>query len=161
MKELFTDIMHHDLLNPLNVAHGYVELFLEDEKNPRKKSYLDTIKRNLVKAMELIDNATKLSKLKSLKSIGVEELDLRIVVTDVIENLRPLALNAGMSIENNLVTGLPVRANKIIEDIFTNIIINAIKYAPQGKKIVVKGKEEANSCMVRIIDFGGGNRRSG
>ena len=156
MKELFTDIMHHDLLNPLNVAHGYVELFLEDEKNPRKKSYLDTIKRNLVKGMELIDNATKLSKLKSLKSIGFEDLDLRIVVTDVIENLRPLALNAGMSIENNLVTGLPVRANRIIEDIFTNIIINAIKYAPQGKKIVVKGKEEANSCLVKIIDFVGG-----
>ncbi|MFZ3169842.1 MAG: PAS domain S-box protein [Candidatus Methanoperedens sp.] len=156
MKELFTDIMHHDLLNPLNVAHGYVELFLEDEKNPRKKSHLETIKRNLVKGMELIDNATKLSKLKSLESIGFEDIDLKIVVTEVIENLTPLAVNAGMSIENNLKTKLPVKANKIIEDIFTNIIINAIKYAPQGKRIVVKGIEEANSCSVRIIDFGEG-----
>jgi len=156
MKELFTDIMHHDLLNPLNVAHGYVELFLEDEKNSRKKSHLETIKRNLVKGMELIDNATKLSKLKSLESIGFKDLDLKIVVTEVIENLTPLAANAGMSIENDLKTRLPVKANKIIEDIFTNIIINAIKYAPQGKRIVVNGIEEANSCSVRIIDFGEG-----
>lgn len=156
MKELFTDIMHHDLLNPLNVANGYVELFLEDEKNPRKKSYLNTIKRNLVKGMELIDNATKLSKLKSLESIGFKDLDLKIVVTEVIENLTPLAVNAGMRIENNLETRLPVKANRIIEDIFINIIINAIKYAPQGKRIVVKGTEEANSCSVRIIDFGEG-----
>lgn len=156
MKELFTDIMHHDLLNPLNVAHGYVELFLEDEKNPRKKSHLETIKRNLVKGMDLIDNATKLSKLKSLESIGFEDIDLKIVVTEVIENLTPLAVNAGMSIENNLKTRLPVKANRIIEDIFTNIIINAIKYAPKGKRIVVKGIEEANSCSVRIIDFGEG-----
>lgn len=156
MKELFTDIMHHDLLNPLNVAHGYVELFLEDEKDLRKKSHLETIKRNLVKGMDLIDNATKLSKLKSLESIGFEDIDLKIVVTEVIENLTPLAVNAGMSIENNLKTRLPVKANRIIEDIFTNIIINAIKYAPQGKRIVVKGTEEANSCSVRIIDFGEG-----
>ncbi|KPQ41026.1 MAG: sensory transduction histidine kinase, partial [Candidatus Methanoperedens nitroreducens] len=156
MKELFTDIMHHDLLNPLNVAHGYVELFLEDEKDLRKKSHLETIKRNLVKGMDLIDNATKLSKLKSLESIGFEDIDLKIVVTEVIENLTPLAVNAGMSIENNLKTRLPVKANRIIEDIFTNIIINAIKYAPQGKRIVVRGTEEANSCSVRIIDFGEG-----
>lgn len=156
MKELFTDIMHHDLLNPLNVANGYVELFLEDEKNPRKKSHLETIKRNLIKGMELIDNATKLSKLKSLESIGFEDMDLKIIVTEVIENLTPIAVNEGMSIENNLETRLPVKANRIIEDIFTNIIINAIKYAPQGKRIVVKGIEEDNSCSVRIIDFGEG-----
>ena len=45
IKELFTDIMHHDLLNPLNVAQGYVELFLEDETNQQKKSYLETIQK--------------------------------------------------------------------------------------------------------------------
>lgn len=156
MKELFADIMHHDLLNPLNVANGYVEYFLEDEKDPNKKSYLETIKRNLVKGMELIENATKFSKLESMKNIEFDDLDLKMVVLEAIENLKPLAVRAGISIENNLESSMPVRANKIIEDIFLNLISNAIKYAPTGKRIIVDGKDSGNFWKIRVIDFGPG-----
>jgi PAS domain S-box-containing protein len=156
IKELFTDIMHHDLLNPLNVAHGYVELFLEDETNNQKKSYLETIKRNLIKGMELIENATKFSKLESMDHIEFEDMDLKMVIGEVIENINPLALRAGMIIENNLKSRMPARANKIIEDIFINLITNAIKYAPEGKRIVVDSKEDGNFWIIRVVDFGPG-----
>jgi len=156
MKELFTDIMHHDLLNPINVAHGYVELFLEDETNPLRISYLETIKRNLEKGIELIDNATKFSKLESMQNIEFEDLDLKKVVTETIENLTPLAIKAKIIIENGLIGEMPARANKMIEDVFSNLISNAIKYAPNGKKIVVDGKDLNSFWMIRIIDFGPG-----
>jgi len=156
MKELFTDIMHHDLLNPLNVANGYVELFLDDETNPRKKSYLETIKRNLVKGMELIDNAMKFSKLESMSYIEFEDVDLKIVIGEAVANLTPLAVSAGMSIDNKLKGSMPARANNIIEDVFINIISNAIKYAPDGKKIVVESKDMGKFWSVRVKDFGAG-----
>jgi PAS domain S-box-containing protein len=156
MKELFADIMHHDLLNPLNVANGYVEFFMEVEKDPDKKSYLETIKRNLVKGMELIENATKFSKLESMKKIEFDDLDLKMVVLEVIENLTPLAVRAGISIEDHLESSMPARGNKIIEDIFINIISNAIKYASTGKRIVVDGKDGINSWIIGVVDFGPG-----
>lgn len=156
MKELFTDIMHHDLLNPLNVANGYIELFLEDELEPQKKSYLETIKRNLIKGMELIDNATKLSKIESMKYIEFEDMDLKMVIGEAIDNLRPLAVKAGMSIENNIQGSMLARANTIIEDVFTNLISNAIKYAPQGKRIVVDGSDGGDVWLMKVIDFGAG-----
>ncbi|MCZ7402588.1 MAG: PAS domain S-box protein [Candidatus Methanoperedens sp.] len=118
MKELFMDIMHHDLLNPINVAHGYVEIFLDDETNPMKRSYLETIKRNLVKGIELIDNATKFSKLESMQNIEFEDIDLKKAVTEAIENLTPLAAKATIRIENRLNDKMPARANNIIEDVF-------------------------------------------
>lgn len=156
MKELFTDIMHHDLLNPLNVAKGYVELFMEDETDFQKKSCLEKVNRNLAKGMELIDNATKFSKLESMKYIEFENLDLKMVVEEAVENLTPLAVKAGMNIENNIRSRMLARANKIIEDVFTNIISNAIKYASKGKRIVVEGTDEGNFWSIRIIDFGAG-----
>jgi PAS domain S-box-containing protein len=156
MKELFTDIMHHDLLNPLNVANGYVELFLEDEKDKQKISYLERIKRNLVKGMELIDNATKFSKLESMKYIEFEEMDLKVVIGEVIENFTPLVVRAKMSIENDISGSMPAKANKIIEDIFTNLISNAIKHASKGKRIVVDSKDEGNFWLIRVVDFGAG-----
>ena len=51
---------------------------------------------------------------------------------------------------------MPTRANKIIEDVFANLISNAIKYASQGKRVVVDGKERHDLWTIRVVDFGAG-----
>jgi len=160
IKELFTDIMHHDLLNPLTTANGFIELLKENEISSRKKAYLESIERSLVKGMELIDGAMKYSRFESLKIIELEELDLKKIIEDVIEALTPLADNAGMEIINRMNLKTPVRANKIIEEVFSNIISNAIKYASSGKRIIIEGENEGESLQVRVIDFGEGIKES-
>jgi signal transduction histidine kinase len=152
MKELFTDIMHHDLLNPLNTVNGYVEILAQSEKDPQKSSYLRTIERNLHKGIELIESATKFSMLESLESIEFEDVDLREIICQVIEAHSPLASKAGMMIENDTLS-MPTRANKIIEEVFANLISNAIKYASSGKKIIVNGYDGVDFWRIRVIDF--------
>lgn len=160
IKELFTDVMSHDLLNPLNIVNGYIELLQEDETKPQKRDYLEIIKRNLVKGMELIDSATKFSKLESLERIDVEDMDLKMVIDEVIENLTPLAAKGGMKIETNITKSMPVRGNKIIEEVFSNFISNAVKYAPQGKRIVVESEDVGECWRVKVTDFGEGIKDS-
>ncbi len=156
MKELFTDIMHHDLMNPLNVAKGYAELFLDDETDFRKRTYLESLKRNLGRGIELIENATKFSKLESTDRIEFEDMDLKIVIDEVVENLSPISAEAGMSIENKLPERMPAMANKMISEIFENIMTNAVKYASQGKRIVIEGNDGNNAWLIKIKDFGPG-----
>ncbi len=156
MKELFTDIMHHDLLNPLNISKGFVELLREEESAPGKIARMEIIERNLTKCMELIESATMLSKLESLERIEFEDMDLKNVIEKAIENLSSVADRSGMKIENNIVQSMPARANKIIEEVFANIISNAIKYAPEGKRIVLDGVDGDRSWKVRVVDFGEG-----
>ncbi len=160
MKEHFSDIMHHDLLNPLNTANGFIELVKENETISSKKAYLVTIERSLVKGMELIDSAMKFSRFESLESIELEELDLKRINEGVIEALTPLADNAGMEIINRITVSKPVRANKIIEEVFSNLISNAIKYASSGKRIIIESEDRGESLQVRIIDFGEGIKES-
>lgn len=156
MKELFIDIMHHDLINPLTAASGFIELLKEDEIQSRKRIYLETIEKNLVKMLELMDSATKLSKLESSKSIELMAMDLEKVINEVIGNLSHLAADAGMNIENKINMSMPARANKIIEEVFTNIISNAIKYASSGKRIVLECEERKGCWNIRVTDFGEG-----
>ncbi len=160
IKELFADIMHHDLLNPLNTAKGFIELLKENETVSRKKAYLETIERSLVKGMELIDGAMKFSRVESLKSIELEELDLKWIIEEVILALTPLADNAGVEIINHITLNTPVKANKIIEEVFSNMISNAIKYASSGKRIIVESEDKGESLQVRVIDFGEGIKES-
>jgi PAS domain S-box-containing protein len=160
MKELFTDIMHHDLLNPLSISRSYVELLSEKETSPSKIADLEIIGKNLTKGMELIESATMLSKLESLERIEFEELDLKNVIKKVIENFGSLAEKSDMKIENNVTQSMPVRANKIIEVVFNNFISNAVKYAIEGKRIVVEGEENEDSWRIKVTDFGEGIRDS-
>lgn len=156
MKELFTDIMHHDLLNPLNISKNYIDILREGEAAPKKISSLEIIERNLTKGMELIENATMLSKLESLESISFGDMDLKEVIEKVIENLCSLVDKSGMKLENNISVKMPVRANRIIEEVFVNLITNAVKYASNGKKILVGGEDAKECWRVKIIDFGEG-----
>ncbi len=156
MKELFIDIMHHDLINPLTAASGFIELLKEDEIKSRKRAYLETIERNLVKALELMESATRLSKLENSKSIELMDMDLEKVINEVTGNMSPLAADAGMKIENKINMSMPVRANKIIEEVFANIMSNAVKYASSGKRIVLDCEEKEGCWNIRFTDFGEG-----
>jgi len=49
---------------------------------------------------------------------------------------------------------MPVKANRIIEEVFSNLISNAIKYAQNGKRIIVKAEDRDPFWNVMIIDSG-------
>lgn len=148
--------MHHDILNPLNIANGYAELLHEGETDPLKITYLEAIERNLQRGIELIDSATMFSKLESLESIEFAELDMKEIIGQVIENLGPLADKAGMEIENNITQNMPARANKIIAEVFANFISNAVKYASEGRRIVLSSEDKGRFWSIKVIDFGEG-----
>ncbi len=154
MKELFIDIMHHDLINPLATASGFTELLKEE--GACNRMYLENIEKNLLKSMDLIECATKFSRIDSLERIDFIDMDLKEVIDGVIENLHPMAAKAGMEIENKITESMPVKANKIIEEVFSNLISNAIKYASEGKRIIVKSEDRDPFWNVMVIDFGEG-----
>ncbi len=156
LKDIFMDIMRHDLLNPIGIASGYADIILYDEADPGKKTYLERIKENLSKAEYMINNATKLSKLECSESIELEELDLKEIIREVVNNFKPIADEAKMKIENNITHNIPVKANKIIEEVFSNLISNAIKYAPEGESIVIEDEEKDDFWRIKVIDFGEG-----
>lgn len=158
MKELFIDIMHHDLMNPLATASGFAELIKEEGTGNRM--YIETIEKNLFKAMDLIESATKFSRIDSLERIDFVDMDLKEVIEGVIENLRPMAAKAGMEIECKITRSMPAKANKIIEEVFSNLISNAIKYAPDGKRIIVKCEDRDPFWNIMIIDFGEGLKKT-
>ncbi|TRZ90704.1 MAG: PAS domain-containing sensor histidine kinase, partial [Methanosarcinales archaeon] len=158
MKELFIDIMHHDIMNPLATASGFTELLKVD--GPYNITYIETIEKNLLKAIDLIDLATKFSRIDSLERIDFTNMDLKEVIDGVVDNLNPMAAKAGMKIENMILGSMPVKANNIIEEVFANLISNAIKYAQNGKRIIVKSEDRDPFWNVMIIDFGEGLKKT-
>jgi len=47
LKDLFTDIIRHDLLNPVTVIKGISEILLENESLPENRKSVETIILNV------------------------------------------------------------------------------------------------------------------
>lgn len=156
LKDIFSDVMRHDLLNPLGVIGNFVDLLLMDEKDPEKIEYLEIIKRSVSRGIELIEGASRLSRLGAAQKIETKEMDLKEIVKDVVEDMKPLAAKAGMQIENEVLESRPLKANEIIREVFVNFVSNAIKYAPQGKRIVICSEDGGEFLRIRVKDFGDG-----
>lgn len=153
LKDLFTDIMRHDLLNPAGVVRGATELLLDDIPD---REELKMIKRSIDKLIAMIESASKLSKLESAKKLKKEELDLKEVIERVVEENRSLLEKARLHVENNVKESIKIKANPVIEDVFLNFLSNAAKYAAKGGKVVIDAVDEGKDVKVMVKDYGPG-----
>jgi len=84
-----------------------------------------------------------LSRIKSAREMPKEELQLAKVAEKVIEGIKMWSTEKGLSLTVEGTTELPtVYANRDeIEQLFLNLIVNAIKYTPKGGKITVEASK--------------------
>lgn len=156
LKDLFTDILRHDLINPATVIKGYVEFLIEVEDEPRKKNAMEAIERNNKKLIELIENAANLAKLENMDDMSFKTLDLKEIIEEVIEHLIPKLEEKDMNITFNPSAKYPADVNTTIEDVFSNLIGNAIKYSPSGSNINIDVKDVDDTWEITISDEGEG-----
>lgn len=157
LKDLFTDILRHDLINPATVIKGYVEHLLEYEEDVQKTAALKAIERNNLKLIEMIENAANLAKLESVEELDFEEMDIGNILEEVVLNIKPKADEKQIKIEFRREGKHPAKVNKIIEEVFSNLISNSIKYSPEGTtiEVTVTGQND-NGWKVSITDEGDG-----
>lgn len=156
LKDLFTDILRHDLINPATVIKGYVEFLMEMEEEPRKKEAMEAIERNNKKLIELIENAAHLAKLENMDDMTFKTLDLKEIIEEVIEHLIPKLEEKDITVSFNPSGSYPADVNTTIEDVFSNLISNSIKYSPSGTNIDICVKDVDDAWEIEISDEGEG-----
>lgn len=153
LKDLFTDIMRHDLLNPAGIIRTYTEFMMEDKPGDED---LELINKNSKKLIGMIENASAFSKLESVDEIELSDLNLKEILEGVCNDLRPAFEAENVELICNISKDMPIKANLMIEDVFINFLSNALKYAPEGKRVIFKAEEKDDRYRVSVIDFGAG-----
>jgi len=157
LKDIFTDIMRHDLLNPIGLIRTHAELLAEEELDGVARQDVEEILHNANKAVEMIDSASRLAKLEATEEMEYEEVDVGELLDEAARDLKPIAEEKKIEIEN-LAKGkrYPAGANKVIYDVFSNLISNAIKYSPEGSKVTLGIEDEGGSWKIYVKDQGEG-----
>ncbi|MFQ5887976.1 MAG: ATP-binding protein, partial [Candidatus Hydrothermarchaeales archaeon] len=155
-KDLFTDILRHDLINPLNVIQNMSELMEDTDDFYEVQEDLKTIKRNVMKLQEMIDTAATLAKVESMEKLKFKRRDLGRIIAEAIENVEGYAEDKNIKIVNKVKGQHIAYASLFIEEVFTNLLTNAIKYSPRDSKIVVNIVDHKGNWKVMVKDYGVG-----
>jgi two-component system phosphate regulon sensor histidine kinase PhoR len=156
-KDEFIGVASHELKTPLTSLKGYLQLMGIQENLPIPvKSYISKANISLTKLQRLVDELLDVSRIKAGKlEFSKHIFNLTELVSQCVENssiMYPLYTIKKEFEENIMVMGNEER----IEQVFMNLINNAVKYSPENRNIVVGTETDGISAIVSVTDFGVG-----
>jgi len=158
-KDQFLALLSHELRNPLSPVIAMVgELEARSSDDPGVRQPLAVIRRNVELEARLIDDLLDVTR------IAKGKLQLSLEVTSIHETLRRayeicredilqknLEFEFRLRAHNEYVNGDPAR----LQQVFWNLIKNAVKFTPQGGKITVETADlREDHIAIRTIDTG-------
>jgi len=155
----FAHIVSHDLKSPLHTIGSLADWLSKDyadKLDEQGKALIDLLIREIKRVESRIDGILQYSKVEQIKE-KIVDVDLNSVVTEVIKMLAPPE-HIEIKIENKLPT---ISCPKIqIEQVFLNLISNAIKFIDKPKgKIKIGGTEDGNCWKFDVADNGPGIKK--
>lgn len=150
----------HELRTPLTSIRGYAETLLESDGalNAGARDFLEIIRRNAERMGRLTEDLLVLARVES----GEEKLDLRPqlvrhLLAEAASSLQESARAANVELVVEDVPDWSVMADGYaVHQVFANLISNALRYAANGKKIVVGAQEKPDGVEFFVRDFGPG-----
>ncbi|SFM14204.1 PAS domain S-box protein [Methanolobus profundi] len=156
LKDLFTDILRHDLLNPAGVVKGFTDMLLYEESDENKKYKLQLIDNNVTRLIEMIESAAKFARLEDIDELEFRSSDLTGIVQNVVEEFGPQLKKKGITLDMRVDHPCPAIINPLIDGVFVNFISNAIKYGPADSIVVVDVQDMGDKWKVMVSDSGDG-----
>jgi len=162
LKSEFISNVSHELKTPLSIISMFGEMLAAGRvKGPAQATeYAEVIWRESVRLSRLIDNVLDFAKIE--RGVDVYEFeagDVADVCARAIELSTHRLANAGMTCEAELAPELPparLDGNALTLAVL-NLIDNAIKYAVDGKKIIVAARlADPERIEITVRDFGPG-----
>ena len=150
----------HELRTPLTSIQGYVETLAEDPGTSPEttREFLGVILKNAARMNRLTEDLLTLA--------GVESPDYRLMlqqtranalVQDAIDSLGGIVVDSGVEIEWAGAPESPVMADPdAMNQVFGNLIENALKYGKAGKRIRVGARLLESEVEFSVRDFGPG-----
>lgn len=155
-KDEFIALASHELKTPLTSMSGFLQLMQKTIPEGLNSKFLDKAIRQLEKLNTLVNDLFDISKVQAGKlQFYFEDFDLGLLIQEICETFEQSVPDH--TFVYDLQGDLFMNGDKIrMEQVITNLIGNAVKYAPQSPKIDIQVANKGNEIIVSIIDYGAG-----
>ena len=151
-------LIFHDINNPLSVISGTAMLLNENDelKPPETGEGLKVIEEMSSRISNIINSA---KRIENGKNILIEDLSVQSLFNDISQlfssQLKDKRQQFIFEAKNRDIT---IRSNREIlrNSVLSNFMSNAIKFSPEGSKIVMRAEEEDEGIRISVISRGEG-----
>jgi len=159
-REEFVANVSHELRTPLSLIKGYIETLLDGARNNPEvaERFLRIIERNTNRLDLLIQDLLTISALESGRmKLNLQPVDLHALAEKALNDLHGRAENKNVTLVNEL-PFLPTLADaNRLDQVFANLVDNAIKYGRPNGRVTVSGRKlEDDRLELFVQDDGPG-----
>lgn len=158
-RNLTADVAH-ELRTPLHIIQGNLEGILDNVYEPTPEHISATLEETRALA-RLVDDLRTLSLAEAGElQLVLEEVDIVDLLADIETSFQGQAEAEGIEFECKIMEAeepLIVHGDAgRLDQVLSNLIVNALRHTPEGEKIEVVASSEANHIILTIRDTGDG-----
>ncbi len=142
----FITIASHEMLTPLTIVNFNSQMFLEDEAIRANSYYLkwaEGIQRGTARMQAVVDSMLDVARIDSQSlELYPAPLDLPFLVRQVSKRFQESLQERQIKLVMSPMAGVPeIEADaEAMQKVFYHLLVNAIKYTPDGGEIWVDGR---------------------
>jgi two-component system phosphate regulon sensor histidine kinase PhoR len=161
----FIDNLSHELRTPLTTISLLAETAARDAESasPRLRDRIAKIEVETGHLTQMVNELLDLSRIESgMVRLLLDDVDMVKVARTTAERLRLFAERQGLRIDLDLPERVsPVRGDEDrLGQVLVNLIHNAVKFSPNGGRVVVGVREEGGELRIWVSDLGIGVPRA-
>jgi signal transduction histidine kinase len=158
-------VVSHDLRNPLAAINAAASLAMrgldavgspEATRTPRRN--LELVRRTALRMSALIERLLDIARLDVPESLDVRPHEPESLVREAVELEQPLAIAKRIALVSQTRGPLPpiVADRERLNRVFENLVGNAIKFTPEGGRIIVSAELAGDAVSFAVTDTGPG-----
>ncbi len=160
-KNEFLNIAAHDLKNPLTLICGYADLLRDSEcaATEQIRTNANEILRSGNHMLDIIQNILEVRRIEDGRDVVLRRrCSIQPIIAELIDAYSGAAAGKEISIHMTGTMELPdLWADPTAtRQILDNLLSNALKYTPQGGKVVINSLEVSGHVVVEVSDTGPG-----
>jgi PAS domain S-box-containing protein len=160
IKSDFVSMVSHEIRSPMNSVLTQLKVVIDGlagETTPKQRDILGRASEKIAALITLASELLDLAKIESgLISREREEIQMAQLLEDQVVFHQASARAKAIQLSIDQLPALPpLMANRLnLEEVFSNLIVNAINYTPENGKIIINAAVEGDYVCVRVTDTG-------
>lgn len=156
LKDIFTDVLRHDIVNPAGAIQNATDVLLGQESNAVTAEVLQHIRHAATNLIEMTVLASKLATIATHDALTFATADAVQAMRTALVDLEHKLTAKNIALLDHSGPGFSANFHPLVKEVFANLVSNAIKYSPGGTRIEIAAEDRGESWVFFVKDQGVG-----